>query len=134
VPALHRQPARTDPAAPASPSADILTPEQGDALRALGYVYLRTGQTHKALDLFEALHHLFPGEHSIALSLAYSRLASGRREAALSLAEALLTENPAAGPTAALHLLCARALLSLGRPAEARRHLLRHREIKNTPP
>lgn len=101
-----------------------------DALRALGYMYLQTGQRHKALSLFEALHHLLPDDHLIALSLIYCRQALGHYQAALDLAESLLVETPENLPLVPLNLLCARALHGLGKNSDARLQLLRYQEAK----
>ncbi|MEE4379307.1 MAG: hypothetical protein V2J55_17610 [Candidatus Competibacteraceae bacterium] len=111
-----------------------LSSDQQDALRALGYMYLQTGQKYKALTLFEALHHLLPDDHSIALSLIYSRQVLGHYQAALDLAESLLAETIEDSHIAPLHLLCAHALQGQGRSTEARLQLLSHQAAKGNPP
>lgn len=104
----------------AQPTAlkELLSDDQHDLLRLLGFVYLQNGKPQPAATLFHALHLLDPTDSSITRSLACAYVRSGKAEEALTLLDALLQHGDTSSLT---YLLRAQAFSFMGHLAEAAR-------------
>jgi len=103
----------------------LLDGDQLDALRVLGFLYLRLGLAAKAARLFQALAVLAPQDGQAALSLAAATLEDGRPEEALAILEKPPLAAMAARETPA-RLLKARVLWRLGRHEETYKIMDQH--------
>ncbi|MGV3655206.1 MAG: tetratricopeptide repeat protein [Noviherbaspirillum sp.] len=94
----------------------VLSAEQDDLLRLLGYIYLQHGRAAQSAILFHAIHALRPDDRFAARALACSWLRSGKAREALPLLD-LLIERGDRSPL--VHLLRGQALSQMGRRAES---------------
>ncbi len=94
-----------------------LSQPQVDAMRQLGYVFLRHGQYQKAKALFAALHALRGDDPQIAASLGFAMLKLGDFNGVLNLLEQIYPRVEP--PAAVVHALRAKALSGKARRTAA---------------
>jgi type III secretion protein Y len=91
-----------------------------DLVHCLGYIYLRHGQSYRAVVLLIVAAQMAPDRSDILRSLAASLIASGMGEQALDVITRILRLEPALQHHRMMRLMQARALLAAGRGEEAR--------------
>lgn len=103
----------------------------GDLLHVLGYLYLRCGQNRRALYLMRLADVVTPADEGIKRTLAYACLVNEAPQEALDV----IAQFDAGGARDAMaSLLRGRALLQLGRVAEARAHFQSYVEQRGWKP
>jgi len=97
-----------------------MTPRQREFTTLLAWFFLQHGQPEKAAVLLRAALRLLPEVPEFLKALAVAELQRGDAGAALAAAERYAAAGQDRGPDSPIQLVRARALLQLGRAAEAR--------------
>ena len=97
-----------------------MSPRQRAFANLLAHLYLRHGQPEKALTILRAASRLAPGDKDLSKSLAYAELIAGDAGAALTAADRYVRAGGDGSDRSPIQLIRARALLQVGRAAEAR--------------
>jgi Flp pilus assembly protein TadD len=97
-----------------------MSPRQRAFLHLLAHLFLRHGQAEKALVLLRAACRLAPDDRQLLKALAYAELLAGDAGAALNVVERFGRAGGDTQEGSPVQMIRARALLQLGRDAEAR--------------
>lgn len=97
-----------------------MSPRQRAFANLVAHLYLRHGQAEKALVLLRAACRLASGDQELLKSLAYAELVAGDAGAALSVADRYIRAGGDGSDGSPIQIIRARALLQIGRAAEAR--------------
>ena len=99
--------------------SDVLETEIVDLLHCLGFIYLRHGQPYRAVVLLIVAAQADPDRIDVLRTLAASLIAAKMGQQAIDVLDRLVHLAPGSGDLPMMRLMRARALLLLGRDAEA---------------
>jgi Flp pilus assembly protein TadD len=99
---------------------DELPPELLDLLHCLGFIYLRHGQAYRAVVLLAVAAQGAPNDTAVLRTLCAALVAARMGEPAIDVLDRVAALDPPSAIHPMMRLMRARALLLLGRLAEAR--------------